>query len=140
MPIRDLAFAKTQVPAVRTFAEIDALLAKHGITDTRVTSRTVDDDEREYTLEFIITDARLAVRLQLIYPLDPPSRRNSAARALYWFVKAKLDGIAYGIETAEIAWAPYLLGPAGDTLADDPERIAASVGRGHVFALPRGDT
>lgn len=139
MPIRDLAFAKTQVPAVRTFAEIDALLNKHGITDTRVTSRTLGDDEREYTLEFVITEARLGVRLQLVYPLEPPSRRNSAARALFWFVKAKLDGIAYGIETAELAWAPYLLGPGGTTLADTPELIGEAVSRGHTLALPRGD-
>ncbi len=38
--------------------------------------------------------------------------------------------------TAEIAWAPYLLGAGNQTLADNPERIAAAVTRGHVLALP----
>lgn len=139
MAMRNLAFNKTQVQSAKTFADIEAVLHKHGIEDTRVTHRLIDGgSEREFTLEFIVTEARLAVRVQLVYPLEPASQRNSAARALYWFIKAKLDGIDYGIESAEVAWAAYLVGAGGQTIADEPERIAAAVTRGHVFALGDG--
>ena len=65
-----------------------------------------------------------------------------AARALFWFLKAKFDSIDYGIEEFDVAFMPHLVTALGRTFAEEPLLISEAMARpesvGTMLALPAG--
>jgi hypothetical protein len=156
------AFTATKVPLDRSLTGIEALLERHGVTDQRYTHqkpRSDDPDAPEAVgrliYEFVWqgrTDAdRRGVRLIVSYQPSIWKRRSKygsqykakgvtaaiAARALFWFVKAKFDAIDFGIEEFDVAFMPHLVTELGYTFAEQPGLLAeALVKPTDLLALP----
>ena len=149
-----MAFTNTKVSLDRSMSQIDGLLEKNGIRESRHThQRPVDPTAAEGE------DARGAITLEFVYPgkndgdrrgvritvgYQPLARKitasytrktvkgttpEMAARALFWYLDTKFKSIQYGIEEFDAAFMPHLLMQIGRTLAEEPMLIAEVVNR-----------
>lgn len=138
------AFTNTQVALDRSLQQCEGLLGTHGIREQRYThKKPLDPDATEggdalgsIVYEFVQEHERRGVRITVQYQPSiikigarhiPKRARGTtaqmAARALYWFLKAKFDAIDYGIESFDVAFMPHLMTQLGTTFAEAPELI-----------------
>lgn len=107
------AYAKrTKVPASKSRAEIEQLLTRYGATSFA--------SGWDATSAVIMCEAN-GRRLRFVLPMpdsndDAETRRRWRALALV--IKAKLEGVASGIETFEAAFLANIVVPGGNTFAE----------------------
>lgn len=114
------AFSNTLIGLEKSMAEIDKMLGGHGVRESRHTHRRPEraplrsDDLAPETIgalvyEFVypgkVEGERRGVRISVNYQPEYTQYKTPkgttaemAARALFWFLKAKFDSIDYGIE------------------------------------------
>jgi len=80
-----------------------ALLAKYGITETRFTNY----GGHAY-VEFILPKEGWPVRLNIPINLQDPKATNSRWRMLFWYLKAKLEAMKFGITDFKTEWLPFI--------------------------------
>ena len=138
------AFTSTKVALDRSLAQVGQLLEKRGIREHRYTHlRPLDPAAIEgeeaigrIVLEFAwrrATGRPLGVRVVVAYQPRVRARRGEAfargttaeqaARALFWFLKAKFDAIDFGLEEFEVAFMPHLVTEGGFTFAERPRLV-----------------
>lgn len=155
------SFASTQVSLDKSLNQIEGLLEAHGVREQRYTHlkpETPDETEGDGALgrliyEFVWPGAsepeRRGVRITVCYQptvikIQARTYRRKAvkgttaqmaARALFWFLKAKFDAIDYGIEEFDVAFMPHLLTQIGQTFAERPELLSAALSDPESLAL-----
>jgi len=145
----------TEVPVVKSRAELEALLNKHGAMHTAFFT-----GPREAAIAFEIGGRRVLFRMALPEPgekrfthyrhnsgqLKPRSPTAAAEqfeagcrqkwRALLLSIKAKLVSVQEGIETLEEAFMAHVVMPDGQTVAEHVKpRIAAAYDSGIMQPL-----
>lgn len=143
------AFVDTTVRFDKSMADIEKLLQTHAIRESRFTHLRpqreprseydkAEDTQGSVVYEFVRgrDDDRRGVRVTVRYQPQIGIRGGKAgttaemaARALYWFLKAKFDAIDYGIEEFDVAFMPHLLTALGTTFAEQPLLIAEVIHR-----------
>lgn len=118
------SYAHTSVGAGRTKEQIESLLKRVGAVGFRWDSGLpqLRDSENSCGFEQLSAmirwhDRKLAFRLRIEYIDDRQQRQN--LRALYWYLKAKIEAIEFGIVDLEQEFMPYLLAASGQTLYDE---------------------
>lgn len=151
------AFSGTSVSFDKSMAAVEKLLGEHGVRESRYThlrpQRTPKNEFDKATetqgrvvYEFVYQgrgDAeRRGVRIAVSYqPEIGPrggiagSTQEMAARALFWFLKAKFDSIDYGIEEFDVAFMPHLVTAIGETFAERPALITEAAQRPESIAM-----
>lgn len=97
-PYRD-----TKVTWMETQSYITALLIKYGITETRFTNY----GGHAY-LEFILPKEGWPVRLSIPVDLQDQRGTNARWRMLFWYLKAKLEAMKFGITDFKTEWLPFI--------------------------------
>lgn len=97
-PYRD-----TKVSWLESQGHIMALLAKYGITETRFTNYA-----GHATIEFILPKEGWPVRLNIPVNLQDQRATNSRWRMLFWYLKAKLEAMKFGITDFKTEWLPFI--------------------------------
>lgn len=158
------AFTSTTIALDKSLTQVEGLLEQHGVREHRYmhtkpeNPASVDEDGvGRLVYEFVRPGDdyidRRGVRITVMY--TPTILRlhrgrhekqrvkgttaQMAARALYWFLKAKFDAIDYGIEDFEVAFMPHLVTQLGSTFAETPHLIGEAVSNPESitqFALP----
>lgn len=119
------SYAHTSVGAGRTKEQIETLLKKVGAIGFRWDSHIPYEDEfgvgaeGDEQLSALIQwhGRKLAFRLRIEYVTEREQRQN--LRALYWYLKAKIEAIEFGIVDLEQEFLPYMLAPSGKTVYDE---------------------
>ena len=118
------SYAYTAVSAGRTKEQIELLLKRVGAVGFRWDSGlpSLRDSENACGFEQLTAglewhDHQLAFRLRIEYVTERQQRQN--LRALYWYLKAKIEAIEFGIVDLEQEFMPYMLAPSGQTLYDE---------------------
>lgn len=118
------SYANTSVGAGRSKEQIEKLLHKVGALGFRWDSGLPQLRDSENAVGFEQLTAalswhgrKLAFRLRIEYSSDKQQRQN--LRALYWYLKAKIEAIEFGIVDLEQEFMPYMLAPSGRTLYDE---------------------
>lgn len=118
------SYAHTSVSPGRTKEQIELLLSKVDAVGFRWDSGLPElrDSENAYGFEQLTAGLRwngreLAFRLRIEYADEKRRRQN--LRALYWYLKAKIEAIEFGIVDLEQEFLPYMLAASGQTLYDE---------------------
>ena len=108
------SYASTSVTAGRTKEQVDELLTKIGAVGFQWSSM----GNRE-TLEALLewNGKKIAFRLHVDY--EDERERKQRLRALYWYLKAKVEAIQFGLVDLEREFLPYLLTASGKTVYDE---------------------
>ncbi len=110
--VKPTTYEGTEVPVYRSRDQIEELLMKVGARGFRW-GRLVG--EREELEAMIAIDGRsLAFRLSVNYTTDKEHRQRM--RALYWYLKAKIEAILFGLVDLEQEFLPYLLVKGNQTV------------------------
>lgn len=126
------AYIDTDTAVTHSRGAIEKLLNKHGIDTIRWTS--LPDCS---VLEFK-SDAgsfALTVRFDLGDAKTPAQRERQVWRALYWYVKAKLEAVDFGLEDMLRAFMPYLITGPNRILIDDVQERVEQRAMGEEIAL-----
>jgi hypothetical protein len=105
-------YASTRVPPGRSRDVIEALLQRIGVDAVRWTTMAAEE-----TVEFRWPRANgspLAFRLMV--PFDSPKKRAQMLRALYWYLKSKIEAIELGLVDLEQEFFPQMLTQGGQTI------------------------
>jgi hypothetical protein len=142
-----MAYAqKTEVPVVKTEAEIKAMLKKHGATSTAFA-----ESEDRAVIMFHMYDRHITFRLPLPArngrefmndgrgnPRSDVKRYEaweqacrSRWRGLLLCIKAKLESVETGIETFEDAFLAHIQMPDGMTVGEHTRPLIAATYAGH---------
>ena len=126
------SYKATQVSVAKSREGIDKLLEKIGAVSFRWSSEVELGRE---TLEALLkVDGRkLGFRLTVDYADE--KERKQMMRALYWYLKAKVEAIEFGLVDLEREFLPYLLTSSGQTVAE----TLAGDKRFEVLQLPTGE-
>ena len=108
------SYASTNISAGQTREHIEALLAKVGAIGFRWSSFE-SKDTLEAGLEW--QGRRIAFRLMVEYADD--RQRKQKMRALFWYLKAKVEAIQFGLVDLEHEFLPYLLTASGRTVFEE---------------------
>lgn len=118
------SYAHTSVGSGRTKEQIETLLKKVGAVGFRWDSGLPQLQDSENACGFEQLSAmihwhnrKLAFRLRIEYIDERQQRQN--LRALYWYLKAKIEAIEFGIVDLEQEFMPYMLAASGKTLYDE---------------------
>lgn len=118
------SYAHTSVSPGRTKEQIETLLRKIGAVGFRWDTGLLSLKASENACGFEQLAARirwygndLAFRLRIEYVTEREQRQN--LRALYWYLKAKIEAIEFGIVDLEQEFMPYMLAPSGRTMYDE---------------------
>ena len=92
------------------------MLTRVGAVAFRWASRTIlpGEDVLEAGLEW--KGRELAFRLSIQF--EDERQRKQRLRALYWYLKAKVEAIQFGIIDLEQEFLPYLITASGETVYD----------------------
>lgn len=96
-------YSNTKVTWLMTQGQLISLLAKYGITDTRFTNY----GGHAY-IEFILPEKRWPIRLSIPIDSQDLQRTNVRWRMLYWYLKAKMEAMRFGIANLETEWLPFI--------------------------------
>ncbi len=109
------SYKATQVSVAKSRESIDRLLEKIGVVGFRWSSEINKSRETlEALLEF--DGKRLGFKLTVDY--EDERERKQMMRALYWYLKAKVEAIEFGLVDLEREFLPYLLTSSGQTVAE----------------------
>ena len=112
------SYANTSVSAGRTKEQIEKLLDKVGATGFRWDSTRPNGDLcgfEQITAGLEWNDKKVAFQLRITYEDERKQRQN--LRALYRYLKAKIEAIEFGI--VDLEFLPYLLASSGRTMYDE---------------------
>lgn len=141
------AFGSSKVTLGQTEREINALLDKHGIPAyprqfSHLPEGKNTGEPGQVMVRFTRTSPSgvvIAYRMRVWYEFVPgPNGGNqgstpeSAGRAIYWTLKAKLDSVAWGIDEFEEAFLANIVDP------NDPDHTLYENFALNVLALPAG--
>jgi hypothetical protein len=106
-----LPYERTAVSVEKSQRGINDLLYKYGVTQIAWAS------EKDVFLQlmFVIPkgDLKIPVRIRL-----PFLTKEASYRMLFYYIKAKLEGVRYGIEAIEEAFMPHIAIDGKRTLKD----------------------
>jgi hypothetical protein len=111
------SYAKTPVSSSRTKEQIEALLDRIGAVGFRWSSRTVLPGRE--TLEAGLEWNGREIAFRLVVNFEDDQQRKQRLRALYWYLKAKVEAIQFGLVDLEQEFMPYLLTASGETVYDE---------------------
>ena len=98
-PYRD-----TEVTWMKSQVHVTALLAKYGIYGTRFTNYG-----GHACIEFILPKEGWPVRLTIPVNLQDQKDLNARWRALYWYLKSKLEAAQFGLADLKTEWLPFIV-------------------------------
>lgn len=114
------AYRQTQVSPYKSQEYIERLLRKHGVDGVRWTSLT-----GEASLEFRLPRGDSSIGFHVGIEYIHESSRAQYMRALYWYIKAKLEAIEFGLVDFEKEFLPFLIIGPNRTVGDEVvERLA----------------
>jgi len=97
------SYRDTDVPVQRSIGQIEGVLQQFGADATSVTiARKADDALAQVRFSY---DGRMH-SVGLVLGADPKGQRQSM-RMLFWYVKATLEAVLFGVLTAEEALLPF---------------------------------
>ena len=110
------SYKTTTVSVGKSREAIDKLLEKIGAVGFRWSSEL---NKHRETLEALLEfdGKKLGFRLTVDY--EDERERRQMMRALYWYLKAKVEAIEFGLVDLEREFLPYLLTPGGRTVAEE---------------------
>ncbi len=98
-PYRD-----TKVTWLESQGHVTALLAKYGIVETRFTNY----GGHAY-IEFLLPKEGWPVRLSIPVDLQDQKETNARWRALYWYLKSKMEATQFGLVDLKTEWLPFIV-------------------------------
>lgn len=109
------AYRQTTVSAAKSRDGIDRLLEKVGVVGFRWATEL---DKGRETLEALleVDGKKLGFRLSVDY--EDERTRRQVMRALYWYLKSKIEAVECGLVDLEEEFLPYLLTKSGQTVAE----------------------
>lgn len=122
------SYAATTVTPAQSRQNVEELLIKVGAKGFRWAS-TVGYPGREVLEAVVEWDEReLAFRLEVLF--EDERQRKQKMRALYWYMKTKIEAVQMGLVDMEHEFLPYLLGKDGRTMYEQiretlPKMLAA---------------
>lgn len=108
------SYATTTVPAHKSRQQAETLLKAVG-ADGFVWGSFQGVERMEASL--VWKDRRVSFRLIVNYKTD--KERNQKLRALYWYLKAKIEAIQFGLVDLEQEFLPYLITGSGRTVYEE---------------------
>jgi len=129
------SYAQTGVTPGRSHEQIERLLQRLGVDAFRWTT----EGERE-GLEFRWPRPdRPPAAFRLIVYFNSERQRAQLLRALYWYLKAKVEAIEFGLVDIEQEFFPQMLIPGGQTVfeAIKDDGLARLISP-DIIALPEG--
>lgn len=138
------AFKSSTVSYANSVMALRKLLLANGVREIQTNERGTDD-EGELALSFIHGEdpERRGVRIRVQYKVQrgpkggqAGSDQRMAARALFWFLKAKFDSIEYGLESFDVAFMPHLITESRTTFAEAPHLIETLLMEPEIGLLP----
>lgn len=119
------SYSNTTVGAGRSKEQIEILLKKVGAIGFNWVSHIPFKEDGGETVEGLEQlnamlrwqGRKVSFRLAIRWVTDKQQRQN--LRALYWYLKAKIEAIEFGIVDLEQEFMPYMLAPSGNTLYDE---------------------
>ena len=143
-------YVDTEVPARQSQNEMYELVEKFGGQAIRIGEvQSSDVTLGEFMIGFSLDDRDVRItcpvpaRIQSDdeWKKDAQRRwdqeRRTAARSLFYFVKAKLNGIEMEIESVDFALGLYMVLPSGRTVAEEHgDRFIQQLREGAVLMIP----
>ena len=113
------SYADTNVSPGRTKEQIESLLLKVDATgfcwSTQLPTSAPGYERLEAALDW--NDKQIAFRLEVAY--DDERQKRQRLRALYWYLKAKIEAIQFGLVDLEREFLPYLITASGKTVYEE---------------------
>lgn len=107
-PIEKTPYRDTQVAPEKSQAEVRKLLGMYGVDDIQFTVRG-----HELLRMVFARSGNLGhmdvYRIEVIPLSQDEKGERQAMRMMYWWMKAKLETIAFGLADFETEWLPYQL-------------------------------
>lgn len=131
------SYAQTNVSPGQSRDVIERLLERIGVDAFRWT--TIGNKEG---IEFRWPRPdETPISYRLVIQFDTPRRRAQMLRALYWYLKAKIEAIEFGLLDTEQAFLPHMLTRGGETIYDRIQagHIESLVGPDMIALPPGGD-
>jgi len=130
------SYAQTRVTPGQSHDVIEKLLGRIGVELFRWTS-AIDREGIEFMWP---RPEGEPVGYRLIICFDSPARRAQMLRALFWYLKAKIEAIEFGLLDTEQAFLPHMLTPGGQTVFERIQDggMEALIGP-DMIALPPGN-
>jgi len=125
------SYINTSVAPGKTKDDIEHLLQRVGADAFRWSSMA-GHETLEASLEW--GGRRVAFRLSIDYEDD--RQRKQKLRALFWYLKAKIEAIQFGLVDLEHEFLPYLLTASGRTVFED---LPAEQRSGWLLEAPKDD-
>lgn len=125
------SYANTTVPPHRSKEQVEELLQRIGAVGFRWSSfqgREILEAAVEWN------DGRMSFRLTVTY--EEEHERKQQLRALYWYLKAKVEAIQFGLVDLEQEFLPYMLTTSGRTVF---EEIPETQRRGWLLEAPKDE-
>lgn len=100
-------YDRTDVPVIKTQNEIQELLLEYGVEGIQWIVFRDDLPRLAFIIEANINGTRKKVGVQIDPPIIRPKNNpqginyKQSMRLLYWYVKSKLEAVAYGVKTFE---------------------------------------
>ena len=110
------SYAKTSVSVASSRESIDQLLEKIGAVGFRWSSEIGQGRE---TLEALIEVDEKKLGFRLTVTCGDERERRQMMRALYWYLKTKVEAIQFGLVDLEREFLPYLIMRSGQTVAEE---------------------
>ena len=121
MPRENLkSYSSTNVSPGRSKEQIENLLVSVDATGFRWSSQLASPSRSGYEqLEAMLewNDKQIAFRLEVAY--DDERQKRQRLRALYWYLKAKIEAIQFGLVDLEREFLPYLITASGKTVYEE---------------------
>jgi hypothetical protein len=133
---RRKAFSGTTLSEGQSRDAIERILEAHDVEAIRWTILA-----ERIIIEFKHPEGSFAVAapFDMADARDEKQQRRQVLRALHWYLKAKFDGIDFGIEDVLKAFMPYLITAPNRVLIDDVREARSQQGLGiDVPLLPEG--
>ena len=118
------AYSDTAVSPGRSKEQIEGLLLKVDATGFRWSTQLPSGERGDITpgyerLEAALdwNDKQIAFRLEVAYADEREKRQR--LRALYWYLKAKIEAIQFGLVDLEREFLPYLITASGKTVYEE---------------------
>jgi len=128
------AYKNTDVPIHKSREGIEKLLMRVGARGFRWESDL--QASREAIAAILNWEGRtVGFRLGVQYEKGDERNRRQVMRALYWYLKSKIEAIEFGLFDLEEEFLPYLLTASGRTVSEELEKDP----RFEIKALPDPD-
>ena len=125
------SYANTVVAPHKSKEQVEGLLLRIGAVGFRWSSF-----QGRETLEAGLEWEGGQTAFRLVVDYEDERERKQKLRALYWYLKAKVEAIQFGLVDLEQEFLPYMLTPSGRTVF---EEIPEAQRRGWLLEAPSED-